>query len=177
MCFNLKLNEEKMKRKISFDTKRETKMSGVSGAKLIIQAANQLRSNQPNRYGVKGAREGQPGYVKGGWRRAVIDAAAGIRQQTGKQPAPKSMRKGQLIPKGSIQRAYYNGYKDELRQLKSKYQVLTNKFVHPSKKKTSFSNPDAVPRKLFAGQVFNAGVRRPQAQPGLRAAMEVVDEL
>ena len=88
------------------------------------------------------------------------------------------MRKGQLIPKGSIQRAYYNGYKDELRQLKSKYQTLTNKFVHPSKKKVSESDPNAVPRKLFAGQVFNignAGSRRPSGIRG--ATMEVVDEL
>ena len=54
-------------------------MSGLTGAKLIIQAANQLRSTQPNRYGVKGAREGQAGYVKGGWRRAVVDTAAVIR--------------------------------------------------------------------------------------------------
>ena len=142
----------------------------MSGVRQIIVYVNQLRLTNAGRYGVKGARAGQPGYVKDGWKRAVIaDAAAAIRQQTGKLPAQKSANKANLIPRGTLYRAYYNGYKNELRQLKSKYQALTNKFVHPSKKKVSVSNPNAVPRKLFAGQTFTAGAGR-VAQPAAQGA-------
>ena len=41
----------------------------------ITAEAKKLREMNPNRYGIKGAREGMAGYVKGGWKLALNDAA------------------------------------------------------------------------------------------------------
>jgi len=44
-------------------------MSGV--AEKIIKLATTLRKNNSSRYGTKGTRLGNPGYVEGGWRLAI----------------------------------------------------------------------------------------------------------
>jgi len=52
----------------------------------IIQVAQLLREEDPNRYGTKGSTKGSPGYVHEGWREAVRAATQMYYQKSGKTP-------------------------------------------------------------------------------------------
>jgi len=100
-------------------------MSNV--ARQIIQTAQQLRAQDPGRYGMKGAAKGTSGYIPGGWREAVRAAKQMYYQQTGKTPSQATQKRRQL---GTIahqlrgnpeQDALYRGYKRQLEELKTRY--------------------------------------------------------
>jgi len=46
----------------------------------------------PNQYGVKGAKPGNPGYIKDGWKNAVNKATELYYRETGKTPKAKKPR-------------------------------------------------------------------------------------
>ena len=128
-------------------------MSGRQIIQQLVAQAILLRQQNPGQFGAPRARSGEQGYVKDGWRMAIQAAAQLYQLQTGKQQAMKSTRKPTLIPKGSMGRDYYNGYKEELRTLKIQYSNLTNYYIHPSKiKPKKGGQGTGVPRKLYAGQ-------------------------
>jgi len=100
-------------------------MSNV--ARQIVQTAQQLRAQDPGRYGTKGAAKGTSGYIPGGWREAVRAATQMYYQQTGKTPSLATQKRKQL---GTIahrlrgnpeQDALYRGYKRQLEELKMRY--------------------------------------------------------
>jgi len=51
--------------------------------------ANQLRQERLNKYGVKGKKPGNPGYVKDGWKNAFKRATELYYRETGKTPKAK----------------------------------------------------------------------------------------
>jgi len=58
-------------------------------APQIVQYAQQLRAQDPERYGTKGSTKGSPGYVPGGWREAVSEAT----QSDGKTPIQATLKR------------------------------------------------------------------------------------
>jgi len=59
------------------------------GAQRIVAIANQLRQEWPNQYGIKGAKPGNPDYIKDGWKNAVKTATELYYRDTGKTPKAK----------------------------------------------------------------------------------------
>jgi len=62
-------------------------------ARQIIQVAQWLREEDPNRYGTKGSTKGSPGYVPGGWREAVRAATQSYYQTSGKTLSQVTIKK------------------------------------------------------------------------------------
>jgi len=100
-------------------------MSNV--AHTIVQVAQRLRAEDPNRYGTKGSTKGSPGYVPGGWREAVRASTQMYYQTSGKGPSQATLKRKELgtIPqrlKGHPEQdALYRGYKRQLEDLKTRY--------------------------------------------------------
>jgi len=58
----------------------------------IFTIATKLRENNSAQYGVKGAKPGSPGYVKDGWKNAVVRAKEIYYRGTGKAPKKKEKK-------------------------------------------------------------------------------------
>jgi len=69
-------------------------------ARQIVQVAQRLRVEDPNRYRTKGPTKLSPGYVPGGWREAVRSGMQLYYQTSGKSPsqAPIKRREIGMIP-------------------------------------------------------------------------------
>jgi hypothetical protein len=107
----------------------------------IIAKAKELRLRKPEQYGKQ---------IKYGWRNAIIAVAQAYRRVLNLPPRkPKSDRKERLIPKKTLERAYYNGYKTELTSLKKVYAPLTNHYVQPRKQKPNKSGT-TISKTLYA---------------------------
>jgi len=113
-------------------------------ARQIVQLAQRLRAEDPNRYGTKGSTKGSPGYVPGGWREAVRVATQMYYQSSGKSPSQATLKRKELgtIPqrlKGQPEQdALYRGYKRQLEELKTRYwdAGLHIKAVQPRQQRT-----------------------------------------
>lgn len=112
-------------------------MSGLNALREINLMAEQLRRQDPGRFGVKGARPGTPGYVPGGWKMAQ-DAARDSYHSThmnsrtySHKPSVASRLRGD-----NQQLALYKGYQKELQQLKLTYSLAGLSTVRPRKEKT-----------------------------------------
>jgi len=62
----------------------------------IVQFAQRLRAEDPNRYRTKGSTKGSPGYVPGGWREAVRTAMQLYYQSSGKGPSQATLKRREL---------------------------------------------------------------------------------
>jgi len=93
----------------------------------IVQVAQRLRVEDPNRYRTKGSTKGSPGYVPWGWREAVRAATQLYCQSSGIGPSKATVKRRELgtIPqqlKGQPEQdALYRGYKSQLEDLKTRY--------------------------------------------------------
>jgi len=93
----------------------------------IVQYAQHLRAQDPERYGTKGSTKGSPGYVPGGWREAVRAATQSYYQSSGKTPSQATIKRRELVTipqrlKGHPEQdTKYRGYKIQLEDLKTKY--------------------------------------------------------
>jgi len=93
----------------------------------IIQYAQQLRAQDPERYGTKGSTKVSPGYVPRGWREAVRAATQLCYETSGKGPSQATIKRRELgtIPhqlKGQPEQdALYRGHKRQLEDLKTRY--------------------------------------------------------
>jgi len=110
----------------------------------IIEVASTLRNNNPSRYGAKGFRPGDPGYVEGGW---ICNATQQYYQQTGKMPSQAAVKRresGTLahqLKADPNQDALYRDYRRQLQELKAKYHQTGLTVVKPRNPKRS--NPRA----------------------------------
>jgi len=100
-------------------------MSNV--ARQIVQFAQRLRAEDPNRCRTKGSTKVSPVYFPGGWREAVRAATQLYYQSSGKGPSQATIKRKEL---GTItqwlkgqpeQEALYRGYKRQLEDLKTRY--------------------------------------------------------
>lgn len=89
----------------------------------ITAEAKKLREMDPQKYGIKGAREAMAGYVKGGWRLALKDAAEvlGCKSNRNKQSQKETLARTQKEAKQE--------YLKELRLLQVKYFPLIGRKV------------------------------------------------
>ncbi len=137
----------------------------MSARDQIINYAKQLRQQNPQKYGIQGAKKGTQGWVPNGWRQAVIDSAAQYRQSSGKPPA-KKYPKRVLDPQ---QKAYRKVYREQLRGLKMAYQAVLPG-IKVAVKKTKSGVPKPVVSPLYhtgASGSFNfSGPSGPVMPPG-----------
>jgi hypothetical protein len=114
----------------------------------IVAQAQQLRQDHPGKYGTKGSRKGEAGYVANGWRLALQDAAQALGgNKKAKPKAPKAdMTK--------LQKAALQLYLAELRLLQAKYYPLIGRKLsakaqeessESEKKKATSSAPSLEP--------------------------------
>lgn len=92
----------------------------------ITAEAKRLREQDPAKYGIKGAREGSPGYVKNGWKQALIDAAARFGCKSQASGRQKRADKATL---NTQQKLAKQAYLEELRMLQVKYFPLIGRKV------------------------------------------------
>lgn len=117
---------------------------GASPLQSTIAEAQLLRLRHPEKYGVKGSRAGDEGYVKNGWRAALRDAAAARRAS---KPGATQL--------SAEQQAIHADYLAELHLLQAKYfprlgRELSNKAKAASTRVPSQSTPAAVIRPTVA---------------------------
>jgi len=122
-------------------------MSNTESERQIFKDAKKLREKDPNTYGIKGSTKGSPGYVPGGWKKAIKVATEMYRESHGKGPSQETLERKKI---GTIphrlkdkpeQSALYRGYEEKLKELKTKYwnAGLEIRAVQPRKNK----NPKA----------------------------------
>lgn len=106
----------------------------------IVKEAKKLRQENPGKYGIKGTRQGTPGYVENGWQLALKDAAANL----GCKSKPNNKKK-EVAALTRAQKAAKQAYLEELRNLQVKYfpmmgRKLSAKAVKQANKKVEVDN-------------------------------------
>jgi len=96
--------------------------------------------------GVEGAKPGSLGYVKDGWKNAVVRAKEIYCRDTGKTPKKKE-KKPSIIKDDEWMNALYRGWLISLRQLKEKYHREGLKDIKPRAPKRSSSS--TAPKRLL----------------------------
>lgn len=90
----------------------------------ITAEAKKLREQNPSKYGIKGTREGMAGYVKGGWKLALRDAAEALGCKSRTAALKRAEKTLTLQQKDAKQQ-----YLEQLRLLQVKYFPLIGRKV------------------------------------------------
>jgi len=129
----------------------------------IFAMATKLQKDNSSQYGVKGAKPGSPGYVKDGWKNAVVRAKEIYYRDTGKIPKKKE-KKPSIIKDDERMNAHWL---ISLRQLKEKYHREGLKDIKPRAPKRSSSStaPKRLPPVILSyGDCLSSHQRLPMAR-------------
>jgi len=131
----------------------------------ILERTDEIQKAHPRIYGTKGARKGSYEYVPGGWQKAMKLATKQYYEEFNRTPSRTTLRRKEL---GSIaqrlksdpnQDALYRGYKQKLKELKTKYwnAGLQIKAVKPASPKRQTRNGTPYVRKRLPAVILPVG--------------------